>query len=396
MGKKLYYEDAYIREWETTIESVIQQDEVYLVTLAETAFYPEGGGQPSDTGTISGIPVFDVYLDDDTVFHKLPRRPETDAVECEIDWKRRFDHMQQHSGQHLLSAVCRELYNANTVSFHLGTDSVSIDINNPGLSSEQISHIETQVNQYIFESREIHSYFVTSEEISKLSVVKMPKVTKNIRIVETEGIEYNPCGGTHLSATGSIGSIKILKTEKQKGVTRIFFKCGFRALSHFNDSLEILNTVSSIFNTGHRDVISRVEKLEQDYRQALIEKERLSEENASYLIKDLIQQSISENIFYIFDDKSLKDLQKLATLAAKDKDVLLLFGTLMDNKILLSHNGSVQLHCGNFLKEHLPPFNGKGGGNNKSAQAGFSTKEEMMAFLEFARQKLFHPKRIHK
>ncbi|RFU65358.1 alanyl-tRNA editing protein [Peribacillus glennii] len=388
MGKKLYYEDAYLKKWSTTIDTVIEKDGDFLVTLTETAFYPEGGGQPSDSGTIGGIAVLDVFSENDTVFHKLPGRPEAGVIECEIDWKRRFDHMQQHSGQHLLSAVCRELYDANTISFHLGSDTVSIDIEIAGLSRDQVSEIESQANQYIFDNRKIHSYFVTSDELSRLAVVKMPKVTENIRIVETEGIEYNPCGGTHVSATGSIGSIKIVKTEKQKGVTRIFFKCGFRALAHFNDSLDILNAVSSKFNTGHSDIISRIDKLEQDYRQVLAEKEKLAEENASYLIRDLIQDSGGGIISYVFEDKSLKELQRLAAIASKEQDVLLLFGTLKDKKILFSHSGAAQVHCGSFLKAHLHSFNGKGGGNDKSAQAGFAAKEDMLAFFEFVKREL--------
>lgn len=386
MGNKLFYEDAYIRKWVTSIDKMIEKEGHFLVTLVETAFYPEGGGQPSDSGTIGGIEILDVFAEEETVFHKLPRLPETDEVTCEIDWDRRFDHMQQHSGQHLLSAVCRELYDAKTVSFHLGSDSVSIDIDIEGLSEQQVSEIETQANQYIFENRKIHSYFVTKDELSRLPVVKMPKVTENIRIVETDGIEYNPCGGTHVSATGSIGSIKILKTEKQKGVTRIFFKCGYRALRHFNESLAILSSLSSKFNTGHSDVLSRVEKLEQDYRQVLGEKEKLTEENASNFIRDLLQESKDGFVEFLFEDKSLKELQQLAALMTKEQDLPVLFGTLKDNKILLSHNGSATIHCGQFMKDHLGFFNGKGGGNEKSAQAGFAEKEDMVKFFDFAKQ----------
>jgi alanyl-tRNA synthetase len=386
MGRKLFYEDAYIRKWATSVDQVIEKEDFYLITLAETAFYPEGGGQPSDSGTIAGIEVLDVFADDEIVFHKLPKRPDTNQVKCEIDWSCRFDHMQQHSGQHLLSAVCRELAHAKTVSFHLGSDFVSIDIDSAGLSKQQVDEIETRANQVIFENRSIQSYFVTKEELNRLPVVKMPKVTENIRIVEMEGIEYNPCGGTHVAATGSIGSIKIFKTEKQKGSTRIYFKCGFRALAHFNESLNILSSLSARFNTGHRDITDRVEKLEQDYKQALTENDKLTVENASYFIRDLLHEHTDGIVCYLFEEKSLKDLQQLAALAAKEEDLLVLFGTLKDNRLLLTHSGSLPIHCGQFMKEYLASFNGKGGGNERGAQAGFAKKEDMLEFFAFTKQ----------
>ncbi|RFU68251.1 DHHA1 domain-containing protein [Bacillus sp. V59.32b] len=386
MWKKLFYEDAYLRKWVTSVNQVIEKDEFFLIVLEETAFYPEGGGQPSDSGSIDGIEVLDVLLEDDTIYHKLPKLPGTGEISCEIDWNRRFDHMQQHSGQHLLSAVCRELAGAKTMSFHLGSDVISIDIDATDLTQQQSNEIEVRANQLIFENRSIDSYFVSKEKLNELPVVKPPKVTENIRIVEIEGIEYNPCGGTHVKGTGSIGTIKILKLEQQKAFTRIYFKCGFRALAHYNESLEILNSLSTRFHTGHKDVISRIDKLEQDYRQAATEREKLFEENASYLIRDLLQENRDGIVSRLFNDKSLKELQYLAALLTKEQDLLALFGTRKDNKLVLSHNGSLPIHCGQFLKEHLASFNGKGGGNDKSAQAGFSSSEDLVDFLAFTKQ----------
>lgn len=386
MGKKLFYEEAYLQKWVTSVNQVIEKDNFFLIALAETAFYPEGGGQPSDKGTIDGIEVLDVLLEDDTIYHKLPERPDTGKITCEVDWNRRFDHMQQHSGQHLLSAVCRELAGAETMSFHLGTDVVSIDIETIVLTQQQSSEIEARANQLIYENRNIESYFVTNEELNKLPVVKQPKVTENIRIVEIEGIEYNPCGGTHVKGTGSIGTIKILKCEKQKGFTRIYFKSGFRALAHFNESLEILNSLSARFNTGHKDVISRIDKLEQDHKQAAAENEMLFEENAAFMMRDLLQENKDGIVAHLFDDKTLKELQYLAALLTKEHDIVALLGTRKENKLVLSHNGNLPVHCGQFLKENLASFNGKGGGNEKTAQAAFASSEDAADFLAFTKQ----------
>lgn len=223
-----------------------KEDGTYVL-LEETAFYPHGGGQPCDEGRINGVAVLDVISEDENVLHKVASPLGEGVVTCEVDWQRRFDHMQQHSGQHLLSAVCRDLYQAMTVSFHLGTDYATIDVEQPELSPLQLATIEREVNQQIYKNRVVSSYFVTEEELAKLPLVKQPKVTENIRIVEIQDVEYNACGGTHVSSTGEIGMIKLLKAEKQKGHTRIYFKCGYRALQEFNDSLKILgNTIHQI------------------------------------------------------------------------------------------------------------------------------------------------------
>lgn len=205
MTKKLYYDSAYIQEWSTVITSAIEREDGSYVTLAETTFYPHGGGQPCDTGTIGGIAVLDVVLEDQEVLHKVAQLPGQTEVDCAIDWSRRFDHMQQHSGQHLLSAVFRELYQALTQSFHLGSDYATIDLDLPELSAAQLAEAEQEVNRQIYLNRAITSYFVTAEEMAKLPLVKLPKVTEDIRIVEIEGVEHNACGGTHVSSTGRLG-----------------------------------------------------------------------------------------------------------------------------------------------------------------------------------------------
>lgn len=195
MTKKLYYDSAYLNEWSTTISGTVEREDGIYVTLAETAFYPHGGGQPCDTGYIGEFPVLDVVLEDNEVLHKVAQLPDRAEVNCRLDWSRRFDHMQQHSGQHLLSAVFRDLYQALTLSFHLGSDYATIDIGVPELSAAQMAEAEQEVNRQIYLNRSITSYFVTSEEMARLPLVKLPKVTEDIRIVEIEGVEHNACGG---------------------------------------------------------------------------------------------------------------------------------------------------------------------------------------------------------
>ena len=383
MSTKLYYVSPYTTDWETQITKKIEKDQEFFVTLEKTAFYPHGGGQPCDIGYINGIAVLDVFTENNEVIHKVERLPESLDVTCTLDWKRRFDHMQHHSGQHLLSAACLDLFQARTVSFHLGIDDVSIDVDKL-LTEEQLVSIEREVNQQIYQNRKIHSYFVTKEQLMEIPVVKRPKVTENIRIVEIEGIEYNACGGTHVTRTGEIGLIKLYKAEKLKDATRIHFKCGSRALEDYQESLTVLGIISDKFNTGRKDILDRFEKWEQDRKQLQSRVEILQEQNDAYLAKELLTKIEGNVLTHIFEEKPLKDMQKLAAKLVSEQDLIVLFATISENKVLLSHSGSLSISCGVFFKEHLGSFKGKGGGNNLSAQAGFRASEDALSFFHYA------------
>ncbi|OMD15847.1 alanyl-tRNA editing protein [Paenibacillus odorifer] len=383
MTNKLYYNSTYLTDWQTRVTETIEREDGLYVLLEETAFYPHGGGQPCDLGSIQGIPVLDVISEEELVLHKLERLPNDESVACQLD--RRFDHMQQHSGQHLLSAVCLEKHNFMTLSFHLGEDYCTIDIEVPELNAGQLSSIEREVNRQIYLNHNILSYFVTGEEASQLKLVKQPKVTENIRIVEIKDVEYNACGGTHVSSTGEIGMIKLLKAEKIKGNTRIYFKCGYRALEEFNTSQQILGTLSSKFNTGKDEIIDRIEKWENEQKLLQAEINLLKEKNDDYVVQELLNEQAGKIIAQVFEDKSLKDLQSLANKLTSKCDLPVLLATSAENKVVFAQNGSLEISCGAFFKAHLGSYNGKGGGSDKLAQAGFPTREDALAFYEFAR-----------
>ncbi|NOU82079.1 hydrolase [Paenibacillus sp. LMG 31459] len=388
MTKKLYYDSAYLNEWSTTISGSVEREDGIYVTLAETAFYPHGGGQPCDTGYIGELPVLDVVLEDNEVLHKVAQLPDQAEVNCRLDWNRRFDHMQQHSGQHLLSAVFRDLYQAMTLSFHLGSDYATIDIGLPELSAAQMAEAEQEVNRQIYLNRSIVSYFVTAEEMARLPLVKLPKVTEDIRIVEIEGVEHNACGGTHVASTGAIGMIKLLRSEKQKGNIRITFKCGSRALDEFNDNVRILGQLSARFNTGKDEIIDRIEKWEHEQKLVQTELAALKEQNDIYLARELISalEPGSGLITHISDTRPLKDLQSLAVKLTALTDLPVLLLSAVENKVVLAHSGSADLSCGAFFKAHLSEYQGKGGGSDKLAQAGFPAWEAAVAFYDFAQK----------
>ncbi|MEK5032393.1 alanyl-tRNA editing protein [Paenibacillus sp. FSL R7-0302] len=387
MTKKLYYDSAYIKEWSTTVTSAIEREDGIYVTLAETAFYPLGGGQPCDTGTIGGIAVLDVVLEDQEVLHKVAELPGQTDVDCAIDWTRRFDHMQQHSGQHLLSAVFLKLYQAATVSFHLGSEYATIDLDLQELSAEQLAEAEQEVNRKIYQNLAITSYFVTAEEMAKLPLVKLPKVTEDIRIVEIEGVEHNACGGTHVAATGSIGMIKLLRSEKQKGHVRVTFLCGGRALAAFNDHVQIISQLSVKFNTGKEEIMDRIGKWEQEQKLLMVELAAVKEQNDSYLARELLasMEEGSRVLAHISEDRTLKDLQSLAAKLTALTDLRVLLLSAAENKAVLANSGSADFSCGAFFKAHLGKYQGKGGGSDKLAQAGFPSWEDALTFYNFAK-----------
>ncbi|WP_339218753.1 alanyl-tRNA editing protein [Paenibacillus sp. FSL W7-1332] len=388
MTKKLYYESAYIREWETRITRKLDREDGTYLIMEETAFYPHGGGQPCDLGWIDKIPVLDVVQEEGEILHKVERLPEKEDVSCRLDWDRRFDHMQHHSGQHLLSAMCLEVCQAETLSFHLGQDYATIDIAQSDLSQDQLMMLELEVNDQVYLNRKVTNYFVSREQAAALPLVKQPKVTDDIRIVEIEGIEYNACGGTHVSATGEIGMIKLLRAEKQKGHLRIYFKCGYRALNEFNAGMEILSSLSTRFNTSKEEILDRIAKWDHEQKLLQAELNAVKAENDVYLAGKLLADRQGSLIKHVFADKPLKDMQNLAVKLTEEADVIVLFVSNADHKIVLAQGGKSGLACGAFFKQYLADYRGKGGGSDKLAQAGFSTGDDAMAFYHFAAQSL--------
>ncbi|TVX92635.1 alanyl-tRNA editing protein [Paenibacillus agilis] len=388
MTKKLYYESAYIQEWKTRIARKLERADGNYLVLEETAFYPNGGGQPCDLGWIDNIAVLDVVNEEEQILHKVERFPEHEEVDCQLDWNRRFDHMQHHSGQHLLSATCLEVCEAETLSFHLGEDYATIDIARPDLPQAQLMMLERKVNDQIYLNRKVTNYFVSQEQAAVLPLVKQPKVTDDIRIVEIEGIEYNACGGTHVSATGEIGMIKLLKAEKQKGNTRIYFKCGYRALNEFNAGMDILGSLSVKFKAAKDEILERVAKWDQEQKQIQAELNAVKAENDAYLAEKLLAERQGSLIQHVFADKSLKDIQNLAAKLTEQTDVLVLFMSNADHKVVLAQGGENALACGAFFKQHLADYGGKGGGSDKMAQAGFGTSADAEAFYHFTAQSL--------
>ncbi|MDP5276608.1 alanyl-tRNA editing protein [Chengkuizengella axinellae] len=389
MSNKLYYSNPFLKSWKTNIKEIREENNRFILQLEETAFYPEGGGQPSDIGSINGVKVIDVQEKEDLIYHLVDRLPEENTVSCEIDWKRRFDHMQHHSGQHLLSAVCIELYDVHTMSFHLGADTVTIDLNVKQLSNRQLDHIEHQANLYIYENRPIKSYMVAKEELSKLPLRKIPDVEDNIRIVEINGIDTSACCGTHVESTGQIGIIKCLKTEKHKGGVRLYFKCGFRALKDYGQTHQVLMSTGAKLNANRDTLPSRIEQMEMEQKQLQKELSETKEKLFSSLGQELLKEQKNNGLIVrYFDDYTMKDLQLITKAIFTEKEGMTILVSNTEKRILLAQSGGFSLDCGAILKEHLKQFEGKGGGSKVQGQAMFKTEEQLVGFVNLIEKTL--------
>ena len=228
--ERLYFADPYLTSFSARVVARAERDGRPAVALDQSAFYPEGGGQPPDAGTLDDVPVLDVQADDGLVWHTLARPLDAEIVQGRVDWARRFDHMQQHHGQHLLSAAFEHLHGLRTISFHLGAASATIDLAGGALAAEQAFAAEELANQVIWEDRPVLARFVSAEELARLPLRKPPAVDGPVRVVSVPDFDHSACGGTHPRATGGVGLLHIRRWDRRGDAVRVEFLCGGRAV----------------------------------------------------------------------------------------------------------------------------------------------------------------------
>jgi alanyl-tRNA synthetase len=375
---RLYYADSMLREFTARVVERRDTDPGPAVRLDRTAFYPTSGGQPYDTGILGGQRVVEVW-DDDTgaVWHRVERLPTGDQVEGVIDWDRRFDHMQQHTGQHLLSAAFVDLRQAPTLSFHLGTDDSSVDLEVAGLTWQDAFAVESQVNRVIWEDHPVDVRIVPESEIHQVPLRKPPQVQGPVRVVWIPGIDASACGGTHVPRTGAVGLVKIVRLERYKGGMRVGFVCGGRALAHYQRVFQGLQTVGADLSVHLDQVPETVARLQGDVkamrrdleaaRDAVMafEAERLSAETP-------VTEETRRIVMYR-PDWGPDQLASLAThLAARPRTVALLAGTDAKGVRLVCRRSDdlPEVDAGAVLRRVVQQLGGKGGGNPQQAQGG--------------------------
>ena len=258
--EKLYYQDPYLTSFTAKVLTCEPSKTGYLVTLDQTAFYPEGGGQPADHGSLSGVPVTDVHEKAGVIFHTCGGPMEIGAaVEGTIDWSRRFDHMQQHSGEHILSGLLCALYDCDNVGFHLGADTVTIDYNRE-LTWEQVLAAERRANETIWKNVPTEITFPTREALAALDYRSKKELTGQVRIVTFPGADCCACCGTHVARAGEVGLIKVLSCQKFREGVRLEILCGQRAYRYLSQVYEQDHAVARLLSVKPQDTLAAVER----------------------------------------------------------------------------------------------------------------------------------------
>ena len=383
MEDRLYCDSPYLKEWVAEITSVAEKEGKFLVTLDKTAFYPGGGGQPSDRGTIGAIPVEDVYEEQGQTYHVLASRPAGTSVSCKLDFERRMDYMQQHTGQHLLSAILFDRYQWKTSSLHMSADEVSVDVSVQEIPDDLLKTIETDVNDHIYSNLPVKTHVVGPEEAVKFPLRKVPPRAEQIRIVEIETTDFSPCCGTHVTRTGEIGIVKVMRTEKRGIETRIHFLCGKRAFKEFQREHESISGLMRLYRTTEEKVLQRAEETSVQLKDVQKELAVLKNTSLSVEGKELAHSATSKVIEKSFESYHFEDLNILSQEILKNGDFIVILSSITDKRLLFAHSGTFDINCGKVLKEQLHTFNGKGGGKDKWANAGFANVEDMKKFAAF-------------
>lgn len=396
MTELLFQNNSYIRQFHSRIKKTIPLPNGSVgVVLEHTAFYPEGGGQPSDRGQINGLPVLDVYSEGTDVIHVLSDLPQTETVDAAIDWARRFDHMQQHTGQHILSAACHELFGAATVGFHMGAQSSQIDLDLPGFTDEQLKAAEQLANELLYSNKTVSIHQATPATLHKYPLRKQPaKDFAAIRLIEITGIDCCPCGGTHVAATGEIGMIKIRSWERKNNAIRLDFVCGYRALADYQYKNLLIKELSGRLSTPGPQLPAALDKLltkaDETNRQLAAARQEFSVQLADNLYRQEEPVKGIKIIVHQLANSSPADAAGLARqLVSFPATVALLAGVAGDNSkvhLVFSCSPGLNLNMGAIIKTALPLIEGKGGGSGSSAQGGGPAVHHAANALELAKQ----------
>lgn len=388
MKNLYYYEDVMMQQFTAQIVKTGTEQTRNFIVLNNTAFYPTGGGQPHDTGWINDIEIIDVEKVGDEIRHYTFADVSTISGEIcgKLDWSRRFDHMQQHTGQHILTAAFVELFDLPTVSFHLGTELSTIDLNVGEVSGEQLAAAEKRANEIILENRPIETKWVTKDDLAQYNLRKDVTVDEDIRLVIIPDYDYNGCGGTHPSSTGKVGLIKILAIEKMKQQIRVHFVCGNRVLQQLAIRKQVLTDVARQLNAPEIDAAEALRKFAVTAKQT--EKSLTGAQDAllAFEAKELAKETVATAIF---ENRSIQSLQKLARFITQQNPqaIALLVATNEDKLQFVAARGNEQATSMKDISAvALPLINGKGGGNDALVQGGGEKAISAEALLETMRK----------
>ena len=394
--EKLFYVDSYIKNFTAEIEEVNEIDSKYHILLDKTAFFPGGGGQYCDLGTIDNIRVLDVYEEKDKIYHVLEKKPNRiHKVKCEIDWDRREYGMQHHFGQHVISACFNNEYKAKTVGFHLGQDVSTVDIEG-FFKEEDILKIENMCNEIIRENIGVEFLNINKKEAKKLKIKEdLSKLSNDIRVVKIGDIDINLCCGVHVKNTLDLRVIKIKKFEKYKKATRIEFLCGTKAIEDMLKRDNYLNKICKLLSSNEEDAYKGIENLNNKLNEVNKENRRLEDVISNYEIKEMIENAESINnmniIVKTYENKSMNYINKIANKISEKDNNIGLFALVNNEKLNVLFTCSknlVNLDMNLLLKDAIKLVDGKGGGSKILAQGGGKNNGNLDSLFDYAKMKL--------
>lgn len=368
MTQKLYYIDAYTKEFDAELVSVTAAEGGFDVVLDRTAFFPEEGGQSADTGSIGGARVLDVYEQEGIIHHLTDVSPEGKQVHCVLDFDGRFEKMQCHTAEHILCGIIHRLFGLYNVGFHLGADEVTFDVDG-ALDRSQLDMVEEIANNVVFSNLSVRTYFPSSEELSSMEYRSKLDLTEGVRLVEVEGTDTCACCAPHVSRTGEIGLIKILDFMKHRGGTRIWMVAGKRALLDYRRKYESVKKISAMLCTPQPDVadtlsvyIADSEKTKTSLKEARL---NIAEQSARFL------EEVEANLVILLPDFTIPELIAFSNIANKRVGgiTVALSGSEGDYKYVIS-SSSVDLRA--MAKEINLALGGRGGGRPEMIQGSFS------------------------
>ena len=377
--EKLYYADAYLKAFDATVLSCEAAKNGYIVTLDRTAFYPEGGGQPADHGTLNGVAVTDVHEKDGAVLHTCAAALEPGtAVHGEIDWARRFDHMQQHSGEHIVSGMLCEAFHCDNVGFHMGADVVTIDYN-ADMSWEDVLAVEARANQYLWENHPFVVTYPSAEELAALEYRSKKELTGQVRIASFPGADTCACCGTHVAHSGEVGLVKFLSCQKFRSGVRLELLCGKRALDCLSRNWEQNHTIGQALSVKGEKTFAAVQRLQAELadtkaRAAALEEESFRRTAAEY-------QDTGDVLLVVppLQGDGVRRLCDAVSLTCGGRCIVF-SGEGNSYKYAVIHAGQ---DIRQLVKDLNAALNGRGGGRDGFAQGSVqSTKEEIQAFFD--------------
>jgi alanyl-tRNA synthetase len=396
--ERLYYNDPYLVRFSARVVERLDWGGHPAVVLDRTAFYPTGGGQPHDTGSLNGVAVIEVLEREptDDVVHILDRSLEIDEVDGGVDWDRRFDLMQQHTGQHILSAAFLESLEANTVGFHLSGEYSTIDLDRAPLSNQDLNTVEELANAIVFQNRQARARWVQDDKVSALPLRKPLAHKGPVRVVEIPEFDCSACGGTHVGTTGEVGLVKLTRSERRGTETRVEFLCGRRALADYRAKNALVMDLAREYTVGHQELADMVHRLADDLKESRRELRRtrdaLLDAEAKALWHEAGMVGQLRVVRALFAGRGADDLKHLAQRLVEHPGTvaLLAAGGEAGQKglFMFACSADLDLHMGALVREACQVIGGGGGGRPQFAQGGGPQGESVEQGLGTAYQSL--------